>query len=462
MPPPPIAETTDPGFTVGGPVRGERVTRPSLSDVFRSMPVPPAGASFWRKQMAFVGPGYLVAVGYMDPGNWATDLSAGSQFGYTLLSVVLISGLCAMLLQALSARLGIATGRDLAQACRESYPKPVRLALWFLCELAIIACDLAELIGTAIALQLLFGIPLLLGVCLTVLDTLLILALRRAGFRILEAFVIALLLIIGLCFTAELIMSQPELGAVLRGYVPSPVIITNQAALYIAMGIVGATVMPHNLYLHSSIVQTRAFELTDAGRKAAVKHATIDSTVALCFALFVNSAILILAAAVFHANGYGEVAEIQDAHRLLAPLLGASAASFLFAIALLASGQNSTVTATLAGEIVMEGFLNLRLPPFVRRVLTRLIAVVPAIFVTWIWGERGTGQLLILSQVILSMQLPFAVVPLVQFTSSRARMGPLTIPVWVAAIAWTVAAVLIVLNLKLLFDVFTGGVAIFG
>jgi manganese transport protein len=438
------------------PIRGAAAARPSLSDVFRTMPVPPMSAGFWRKQMAFVGPGYLVAVGYMDPGNWATDLSAGSQFGYTLLSVVLISGLAAMLLQALSARLGIATGRDLAQACREAYPKPVRLALWFLCELAIIACDLAELIGTAIALQLLFGIPLLVGVCLTVFDTLLILALRRAGFRILEAFVIALLVVIGVCFAAELIMSQPELGAVLRGYIPSPVVITNTDALYIAMGIVGATVMPHNLYLHSSIVQTRRFDLTDEGRRQAVKFATIDSTVALCFALFVNSAILILAAAVFHTRGFGEVAEIQDAHRLLAPLLGASAASFLFALALLASGQNSTVTATLAGEIVMEGFLQLRLPAFVRRVMTRLIAVTPAIFVTAYWGERGTGQLLILSQVVLSMQLPFAVVPLVQFTSDRARMGPLTIPRWVAAIAWVIAAVLIVLNLKLLVDFATG------
>ena len=462
MTPPPPSDSAAAEFTPATGVRGEPATRPSLSDVFRTMPVPPMGAGFWRKQMAFVGPGYLVAVGYMDPGNWATDLSAGSQFGYTLLSVVLISGLCAMLLQALSARLGIATSRDLAQACREAYPKPVRLVLWALCELAIIACDLAELIGTAIALQLLFGIPLLLGVCLTVFDTLLILALRRAGFRILEAFVIALLVVIGVCFAAELILSQPELGAVLRGYIPSPVVVTNQGALYIAMGIVGATVMPHNLYLHSSIVQTRRFELTDRGRKEAVKHATIDSTVALCFALFVNSAILILAAAVFNARGFGEVAEIQDAHRLLAPLLGASAASFLFALALLASGQNSTVTATLAGEIVMEGFLSLRLPPFIRRVMTRLLAVTPAIFVTWLWGERGTGQLLVLSQVILSMQLPFAVVPLVQFTSNKRLMGPLAIPVWVSAIAWTIAAVLIVLNLKLLFDVFSGGVAIFG
>ena len=424
---------------------------PSLPEVFRSVKVP-AGASGWRKLMAFTGPGYLVAVGYMDPGNWATDLAGGSAFGYTLLSVILLSNVMAMILQALSARLGIATGRDLASACRDAYSRPVSIALWLLCELAIVACDLAEVIGTAIGLNLLFGIPLVWGVILTGLDVFLILALQKRGFRGLEAFVMALIALVAGCFLIELILSRPDMAAVARGFVPDPRIATEPKMLYIAIGILGATVMPHNLYLHSATVQTRAFEGGVEGKRQAAKFATIDSTVALGLALFVNAAILILAASAFHVIGRTDVAEIQDAYRLLAPTLGATAASVLFAVALLASGQNSTVTATLAGQVVMEGFLNLRLAPWLRRLITRGIAIVPAAVVAAAYGESGTAKLLVASQVVLSLQLPFAVIPLVLFTSDKAKMGELASPVWLKTAAWGCAVLIVGLNAKLLLD----------
>lgn len=427
----------------------------SLVEVYRTVKIPEKG-SFWRKLFAFAGPGYLVAVGYMDPGNWATDIAGGSAYGYTLLSVIMISNLMAILLQALCVRLGIATGMDLAQACRRQYPKPVSFVLWLLCEIAICACDLAEIIGTAIALQLLFGIPLIVGICLTALDTLLILVLQSKGFRYLEAFIIALMVIIAGCFAFEIVLAQPELGEVLKGYIPNPEIIANPGMLYIAIGILGATVMPHNLYLHSAIVKTRDFGDDNASRREAIKFCTIDSTVALMFALFINSAILIIAAATFHQNGMTEVAEIQEAHTLLTPLLGTSFASTLFALALLASGQNSTVTATLAGQIVMEGFLQLRLPPWARRLVTRMIALVPAILVAAYYGVEGTAKLLVLSQVILSLQLPFAVIPLIQFTGSKKLMGNLPVQRWIIVLAWIVAAIIVCLNVKLLFDFFTG------
>ena len=438
------------------PAAGARTWRPrsgnSLSEVFRTIPVP-NDARFWIKLGAFSGPGYLVAVGYMDPGNWATALAGGSAFGYTLLSVILLSNLMAILLQALAAKLGIVTGRDLAQACREHYGRPVTIALWIACELAIVACDLAEVIGTAIALQLLFGIPLVWGVCLTGLDVLLVLLLQQRGFRKLEAFVIALLIVIALCFAVELALSQPAIGTVLRGFVPTAQVVTNPAMLYIAIGILGATVMPHNLYLHSSIVQTRAFDRDDAGKRDAIYYATLDSTIALSLALFINAAILILAASTFHVAGRTAVAEIGDAYHLLAPMLGVGAASTLFAIALLASGQNSTVTATLAGQIVMEGFVDIRLPAWQRRLITRLLAIVPAVTVAAIYGEGGTARLLMMSQVVLSMQLPFAVIPLVSFTSSRAKMGRFVNPAWLKGAAWIVAAVILTLNVKLLLDI---------
>jgi manganese transport protein len=428
---------------------------PSLPEAHGSIPVSRSGNPL-RRLLAFIGPGYLVAVGYMDPGNWATDLAGGSAFGYTLLSVVLLSNLMAILLQSLAARLGIATGQDLAQACRAHYPPVINFALWVLCEIAIIACDLAEVIGTAIALQLLFGLPLVVGASLTALDVLLILLLQQRGFRYLEAFIISLITVIAICFVIEIVLADPDWGAVALGFIPQPEILTNPGMLYIAIGILGATVMPHNLYLHSSIVQTRRWAPTPAGRREAVLFATIDSTVALSLALFVNAAILILAAAAFHTTGQTEVAEIQDAYRLLAPTLGAAAASTLFALALLASGQNSTITATLAGQIVMEGFLRLRLAPWLRRAVTRLIAIVPVVVVAWLYGEGGTARMLVLSQVVLSLQLPFAVVPLVRFTTDRARMGELVAPRWVAVLAWVVAAVIITLNMKLLFDLATG------
>ncbi|TWD57375.1 manganese transport protein [Agrobacterium vitis] len=428
---------------------------PSLSEVHASVFVPKAG-SWLRKLMAFAGPGYMISVGYMDPGNWATDIAGGSQFGYTLLSVIMISNLMAILLQALSARLGIATGRDLAQACRDHYSPPVRIALWLACELAIIACDLAEVIGTAIALQLLFGIPLIGGALITALDTVLLLLLMNKGFRFLEAFVISMLTIISLCFLVEIAVAQPPIAAVLGGFIPTTEVVTNPAMLYVAIGIIGATVMPHNLYLHSSIVQTRAYERNEVGKRDAIKWATVDSTIALMLALFVNAAILILAASVFHASGRTDVAEIEQAHELLAPLLGFGLASTLFAVALLASGINSTVTATLAGQIVMEGFLRLRIPNWVRRLITRCIAIVPVVVVTWIYGNKGTAELLVLSQVVLSMQLPFAVIPLVQFVSDKRKMGAFVIAPWVKVLAWLIATIILVLNFKLLWDTFQG------
>ncbi|MGK9231535.1 Nramp family divalent metal transporter [Inquilinus limosus] len=442
------------GSAAGSGWRTEPVA-PSLPEVHRSIAVP-RGAGWLRKLFAFVGPGYLVAVGYMDPGNWATDLAGGSAFGYTLLSVILLSNVMAILLQALAAKLGIVTGRDLAQACRDHYSRPVAVALWLLCEIAIIACDLAEVIGTAIALQLLFGIPLLWGVVLTALDVMVVLYLQNRGFRHLEAFIVGLMVIIAGCFLVELILAQPAIAEIARGFLPSPEIVANPEMLYIAIGIIGATVMPHNLYLHSSIVQTRAYDRGKTGKREAIRYATIDSTVALMFALFINAAILILAAAAFHTTGRTEVAEIQDAYQLLAPVLGVGIASTLFAVALLASGQNSTLTATLAGQIVMEGFLSIRLKPWLRRLITRAIAIVPTVIVTALYGESGTAQLLVLSQVVLSLQLPFAVVPLVAFTSDRAKMGAFANPAWLKWTAWAVSAVIIVLNVKLLFDWVTG------
>jgi manganese transport protein len=443
-----------------GPLAGWRYprTRPSLPESHHSVLVP-RGVSFWRKALAFAGPGYMVAVGYMDPGNWATDLAGGARFGYTLLSVILISNLMAILLQALALKLGIVTGRDLAQACRDHYSRPVSFVLWVLCEIAIAACDLAEVIGSAIALNLLFGIPLIWGVCLTALDVLLILLLQNKGFRYLEAFVIALVATIGVCFAVELIMARPAVAAMLGGLVPRAEIVTNPAMLYIAIGILGATVMPHNLYLHSSIVQTRKVLPDDESRREAIKFATLDSTVALLFAFFINAAILILAAATFHQTGHQEVAEIGDAYRLLTPLLGTTLASTLFAVALLASGQNSTITGTLAGQIVMEGFLDIRLPAWLRRLITRLIAIIPAVIVTALYGEHGAGSLLILSQVILSLQLSFAVVPLVYFTSQRRKMGSFVNSPLLAGTAWAVALVIVGLNAWLLIGTFRAWLA---
>ena len=432
--------------------------RPSLPESHRSISVP-TQASFLRKMLAFGGPGYLVSVGYMDPGNWATDLAGGSRFGYTLLSVVLLSSLMAMLLQSLAAKLGIASGRDLAQACRERCSRRVGLLLWVMCEIAIAACDLAEVIGSAIALQLLFGIPLVAGVCLTAADVLLVLGLQRKGFRRLEAVVIGLVLLVGACFALQLAMAEPSLSAIARSLLPTPEIATNPEMLYIAMGIVGATVMPHNLYLHSSIVQTRRIGPSVQARREAIRFATLDSTLALCIAFFINASILVLAAAVFHAHGHTDVLDISQAHELLAPLLGGTLASTLFALALLAAGQNSTFTGTLAGQIVMEGFLDLRLRPWLRRLVTRLIAIVPAVIVTALWGERGAADLLVASQVVLSLQLPFAVVPLILFTSDRRQMGEFVNRPALALLAWAVAALIIALNLWLLLGGLIGWLA---
>ncbi len=426
-------------------------TSPSLPESHRTILIAP-GAGFWRKLLAFSGPGYLVAVGYMDPGNWATDLAGGSGFGYTLLSIILLSNLMAILLQALCARLGIATQRDLAQACHDHYSQPVSFALWIICELAICACDLAEVIGSAIALNLLFKIPLVIGVCITALDVLAVLYLQNKGFRYIEALVVVLILTIGGCFLFEIIFSKPELQAVLSGFVPHSEIIRNRDMLYIAIGILGATVMPHNLYLHSSVVQTRNYEQSSAGKSEAIKFATIDSSVALMFALFINAAILIVAAATFHSHGQHDVAEIQDAYKLLSPTLGVPIASALFAFALLASGQNSTLTGTLAGQIVMEGFLNIRLRPWLRRLITRLIAIIPAVIVAALFGASGTAKLLLLSQVILSLQLSFAVIPLVLFTSDRRKMGEFVSPLWLRTLAWITTAVIVLLNGKYLCD----------
>jgi manganese transport protein len=425
----------------------------SLPEVHRSVLVPTT-ASFWRKMLAFAGPGFLVAVGYMDPGNWATDLQGGAQFGYTLLSVIMISNLMAILLQHLCAKLGIATGRDLAQACRDHYSSPTVLFLWIICEIQIAACDLAEVVGSAIALQLLFGIPLVWGCVITAADVIAVLFLQNKGFRYVEALVITLIATIGACFAAELVWSKPALSGMMFGFVPSLEILKNQSMLYVSIGIIGATVMPHNLYLHSSIVQTRKYEQNPDGRREAIKFATIDSTVALMFALFINGAILVLAAATFHWSGHQEVAEIQDAYNLLTPLLGVSGASILFAVALLASGQNSTLTGTLAGQIIMEGFINIRLRPWLRRIITRALAIIPAVGVIGYFGEGKTTELLVASQVVLSMQLGFAVCPLMRFTNEKAKMGEFSNPLWIKILGWTTAAIIIILNVKLLFDTF--------
>lgn len=439
---------------------GQHVEQPpvqsaSLAEMNSSLSVP-RHASRLKKFLAFAGPGYLVAVGYMDPGNWATDIAGGSQFGYSLLSVILISNLMAILLQSLSGKLGIATGRDLAQACREHYSRPIVMLLWIMCELAIAAMDLAEVIGSAIALKLLLGIPILYGVIITAFDVMLILLLQNKGFRSLEILVIVLMATIAACFGIDLFLSQPAWGGVLSGFIPHTDILTHSGMLYIAIGIMGATVMPHNLYLHSSIVQTRNYERSSAGKREAIRYATLDSTIALTFALFINAAILIVSAAVFHAQGMTNVAEISDAYYLLTPLLGTTMASILFGVALLASGQNSTVTGTLAGQIVMEGFLNLRLPPWFRRLVTRLIAIIPAVIVTAIAGERGTEELLVLSQVVLSLQLPFAIIPLIRFTSDRSKMGEFVNRRWENILAWMIAAVIITLNVVLVYQVFAG------
>ncbi len=444
---PPLSASSDPSS------EGWRSTvgTGSLSDVHRSIPIRRDG-SIWRRAMAFFGPGYLVAVGYMDPGNWATSIAGGSRFGYALLTIALLSNIMAIILQSLCARLAIASGRDLAQACRDAFPRPVAWVLWALAEIAIIATDIAEVIGTAIGLNLIFGIPLEIGVVITALDVFLILWLQRLGFRWIEAFVIVLLGVIGVCFAIQIALADPNWGYVIRGFAPTTEIVTNPEMLYLALGILGATVMPHNLYLHSGIVQTRDFGRTLPEKREALRFATIDSTAALSFALLVNASILILAAATFHTTGNTEVAELGDAHSLLTPLLGAAIAPTLFGVALLCCGLNSTVTATLAGQIVMEGFLHFRLAPWIRRLVTRGIAIIPAAAVTIWYGERGTGELLILTQVVLSLQLSFAVFPLVMFTCDKAKMGDLVAPRWLAGIAWAIAIVIALLNVKLLVD----------
>ena len=434
--------------------RSERKNN-SLSEVFASIPVP-EGNGFWRNLRAFLGPGFMVAVGYMDPGNWATDLAGGAQFGYTLLSVVLISSLFAILLQHLALKLGVATGRDLAQACGDAFSKPVAIFLWFICELAIAACDLAEVIGSALALHLLFGIPILTGILITILDVFLILFFQKKGFRVLESIVLSLLIVIVLCFAYELLLSKPDISGVLGGLIPQPSIFTDPNQLYVAIGILGATVMPHNLYLHSSIVQTRAFASTDVDRKKAIKFATWDSTISLSLAFFINAGILILAASAFHLSGNAHVADIRDAYQLLDPVLGSKLASAFFAIALLASGQNATLTGTLAGQIVMEGFLDWRIAPWLRRLITRLLAIVPAFFITWWYGESKIGELLIFSQVVLSMQLSFAVIPLVWFTSDKQKMGPFVNAPWLKWSAWIISAIILSLNLYLLTQILGG------
>jgi manganese transport protein len=438
-------------------LRGWRRPRgePSLADVFRSIHVNRSG-SLWRRALAFIGPGYLVAVGYMDPGNWATSIAGGAQFGYALLAVALMSNIMAIILQSLCARLAIGSGRDLAQACRDAFPKPVALVLWLFAEVAIIATDIAEVVGTAIGLNLLFGIPLELGVIITALDVFVILWLQRLGFRWIEAFIIALLGVIFVCFFFQIALADPDWRGVILGFAPTVEIVKNPAMLYLALGIIGATVMPHNLYLHSGVVQTRDYGASLPERREALKFATWDSTVALMFALLVNASILILAAATFHRAGQSTVTDIGDAHAMLAPLVGSLLAPKLFAIALLCCGLNSTVTATMAGQIVMEGFLNIRLPAWARRLITRMIAIVPAAGVTIWYGAEGTGLLLILSQVVLAFQLPFAIVPLVMFTRDKAKMGGLVAPAWLTVVAAIIAAIIIALNVKLLWDLATG------
>lgn len=423
----------------------------SLPEVYKTIPVP-ATAGFLRKLFAFAGPGFLVAVGYMDPGNWATDLAGGARYGYELLSVIAISNVMAILLQTLAARLGIASGRDLAQACRDRYSRPTTIMLWLVCEVAIAACDLAEVIGAAIALRLLIGLPLAWGVAVTSLDVLIVLYLQHRGFRYVEVLVVGLILAIAGSFAIEIWLARPAVGALVWGFVPRAAILGDRATLYIAISILGATVMPHNLYLHSSIVQTRRYADTEASKREAIRFATLDSSVALMSALFINAAILVMAAATFHGRGHDEVASIGDAYQLLSPLLGTGVASAAFAIALLCSGQNATLTGTLAGQIVMEGFINLRLRPWLRRLITRLVAITPALIVVILYGERGTDQLLILSQVILSMQLPFAVIPLVLFTGDRRLMGGFVSPLWLSSLAWLAAATIVVLNAWLLYQ----------
>jgi len=438
---------------IGSELKNSGNAIPSLPESYRTIPVPKS-FGFWRKLLAFSGPGYLVAVGYMDPGNWATDLAGGSAYGYTLLSVVFISSLMAILLQTLAARLGIVTGRDLAQACRDQYSRPVSIGLWVLCEIAICACDLAEVIGSAVALNLLFKIPIIIGVILTALDVLVVMLLQKRGFRNLEVLVIALIALIGVSFLLELIFSQPDYAEVFKGLVPTSQIVTDPGMLFIAIGILGATVMPHNLYLHSSIIQTRKYEQNAEGKREAIRFAALDTTTALTLAFFINAAILIVSAATFYTRGQHDVAEIQDAYKLLSPTLGVGVASTIFALALLASGQNSTLTGTLAGQIVMEGFLNLRLRPWLRRLITRLLAIVPAVIVTALYGNSGVAKLLIISQVVLSVQLSFAVVPLVRFTNDKKRMGEFANPVWLKILAGLTAIAIAVLNAVLLYYLF--------
>ena len=433
--------------------KGSNITNYSLPEVYASINVPKNG-SFWRKLWAFTGPGLMIAVGYMDPGNWATDIAGGAKFGYTLISVILISNLFAILLQHLSLKLGIAMGQDLAPACKSSYSKPVSFILWIFCEIAIAACDLAEVIGSAIALNLLFGLPLTVGVVITILDVFVLLYFQGKGFRALESIVAGLIFMIFCCFTYEIIVSQPSIYQVFSNILPKPEIITNPGMLYVAIGILGATVMPHNLYLHSSIVQTRNFEKTSEGKRSAIFFATIDSTLSLSLAFFINAAILILAAATFHNTGNQNVADIHDAYHLLDPILGVKFVGIFFAVALLASGQNSTLTGTLAGQIVMEGFLTIRLKPWLRRLITRLVAVIPALIVSILYGEKGTGELLVLSQVILSFQLSFAVVPLVMFTSDKSKMGEFTNSNLLKISSWVVTIIIIALNIYLLWNTF--------
>lgn len=430
----------------------EKREAPSLSEVFRSIAVMPGGTPF-RRFMAFIGPGYLVAVGYMDPGNWATSLAGGARFGYTLLFIALLSNVMAILLQSLCARLAIGAGRDLAQACHDAYPRWLSFPLWGFAELAIIATDLAEVIGTAIGLNLLFGIPLEIGVFITAVDVFLILWLQNKGFRWVEALIVALLAVIAVCFAVQIAMADPDWAAVIAGFAPTREIVVNPEMLYLALGIIGATVMPHNLYLHSGIVQTRAYGQTTSQKREALRLATWDSTIALMFALTINASILILAAATFHRAGQTEIAEIDQAHALLQPLLGSSLAPVLFGVALLCSGLNATVTATMAGQIVMEGFISLRVRPWIRRLATRLLAIVPAVIVILLYGNEGMGRLLILSQVVLSFQLPFAIVPLVMFTASNAKMGELVAPRWLTVLCGFIAALIIVLNVNLLYSV---------
>lgn len=427
----------------------------SLEEIHRTIPVF-AGISKWKKLLAFAGPGYLVAVGYMDPGNWATDLAGGSRYGYTLLAVVLFSGIMAMILQHLSLKLGIVTGRDLAQACRDEYPPIVRKLLWIFAEVAITACDLAEVIGSAIALQLLFHIPVLIGVIVTAADTLLLLLLQNKGLRYLEALVISLISLIIASFSLEIFLSRPDIVPLIAGFIPTVDLFKNQEMLYIAIGILGATVMPHNLYLHSALVQSRNFGDGHTHKKEAVTYATIDSTLALSLATFVNCAILIVAAATFHTRGMNNIAEIQDAHKLLSPLLGSTIASGIFALALLASGHNSTITGTMAGQVVMEGFVNIRIAPWKRRLITRLAAIIPAVIIIWLYGNHGLAQLLVFSQVVLSMQLPFAVIPLVKFTGDRKLMGTFANSRTLSIISWTIAAVIVTLNIWLIGKTLTG------